>query len=52
MVVTRSGGIGAEAIRIEDRPIRVGVIGTGVGAAVHLPSLVYLPDTEVVSVWS
>ncbi len=52
MVVTRSGAIGAEAIRIEDRPIRVGLIGTGVGAAVHLPSLTYLPDTEVVSVWS
>lgn len=52
MVVTRSGAIGAEAARMEDRPIRVGVIGTGVGAAVHVPSLIYLADTEVVAVWS
>jgi predicted dehydrogenase len=30
--------------------IRVGVIGTGFGAAVHIPALHFLPETEVVAV--
>lgn len=30
--------------------IRVGVIGAGVGEAVHIPALAYLPETEVVAV--
>jgi predicted dehydrogenase len=30
--------------------IRVGVIGVGFGAAVHVPALQYLPETEVVAV--
>ncbi len=33
-------------------PIRVGVIGTGFGATVHLPALAYLPETEVVAICS
>lgn len=33
-------------------PIRVGLIGTGFGATVHLPALAYLPETEVVAVCS
>lgn len=32
--------------------IRVGVIGTGIGAVVHLPALIFLPETEVVAVCS
>lgn len=35
-----------------DQPIRVAVIGTGFGAAVHIPALHYLKETEVVSVCS
>ena len=38
--------------RIESGPIRVGVLGTGFGAAVHIPALRHLPDTEVVAVCS
>jgi predicted dehydrogenase len=30
--------------------VRVGVIGAGFGAAVHIPALSYLPETEVVAV--
>jgi predicted dehydrogenase len=52
MVVTRSGAIGASAVRIESGPIRVGVLGTGVGASVHVPTLKHLPEVEVVAVWS
>ena len=33
-------------------PVRVGVIGTGFGATVHLPALTYLPETDVVSICS
>ena len=52
MVVTRSGAIGAAPARIESGPIRVGVLGTGVGASVHVPALKHQPDVEVVAVWS
>ena len=36
----------------ETEPIRVGVIGTGFGAAVHIPALKHLPDFEVAAVCS
>jgi len=56
MVATRRGQTGAAAVErggdSEAAPIRVGVIGTGVGAAVHIPALQYLPETEVVAVCS
>jgi predicted dehydrogenase len=52
MVVTRSGLMGGAAMRVEGGPIRVGVLGTGVGASVHVPALQRLPDVEVVAVWS
>ncbi|MDQ3045052.1 MAG: Gfo/Idh/MocA family oxidoreductase, partial [Chloroflexota bacterium] len=42
----------AERPRSATAPIRVGVIGTGFGAAVHIPALQYLPETEVVAVCS
>ncbi len=34
------------------QPLRVAVIGTGFGAAVHIPALQYLEETEVVAVCS
>ncbi len=54
MVATRGERTGTARVE-PDRaaaPIRVGVIGTGFGAAVHIPALQYLPDTEVVAVCS
>ncbi len=36
----------------ESTAIRVGVIGTGFGAAVHIPALQFLPETEVVAICS
>lgn len=33
-----------------ERPLRVGVIGVGFGAAVHIPALKQLPETEIVTV--
>ena len=33
-------------------PVRVGVIGTGFGAMVHLPALEHLVETEVVAICS
>lgn len=33
-----------------ERPLRVGVIGVGFGAAVHIPALMELPETEVITV--
>ena len=42
----------AEQPRAATEPVRVGVIGTGFGAAVHIPALQYLPETEVVAVCS
>ena len=36
--------------RPEDQPLRVGVIGTGIGGAVHIPALMHLPDADVVAV--
>ena len=58
MVVTRDdrvttpaeGGTGSG--EAESTAIRVGVIGTGFGAAVHIPALQYLPETEVVAICS
>ncbi|MDI3341249.1 MAG: Gfo/Idh/MocA family oxidoreductase [Sphaerobacter sp.] len=35
---------------MQDKPLRVGVIGTGVGAAVHLPGLRQIPEVDVVAV--
>ena len=32
------------------RPLRVGVIGVGMGAAVHVPVLVHMPETELIAV--
>jgi predicted dehydrogenase len=55
MEATRRTGIGA--VWAEDatptfEPVRIGLIGTGFGATVHLPALAYLPETEVVAVCS
>ncbi len=33
-----------------ERPLRVGVIGVGMGAAVHVPALVHMPETELIAV--
>ncbi len=33
-----------------ERPLRVGVIGVGYGAAVHIPALIHLPEAEVLAV--
>ncbi|MCB1233319.1 MAG: hypothetical protein KDN19_23950, partial [Verrucomicrobiae bacterium] len=33
-------------------PVRVGVIGLGFGADVHIPALKHLPETDVVAVCS
>ena len=56
MAATRRGQTGAAPVEREGEPeaapIRVGVIGTGVGAAVHIPALHYLPETEVAAVCS
>jgi len=41
-----------EEIKAPVDPVRVGVIGTGFGASVHLPALTRLPETEVVSICS
>jgi predicted dehydrogenase len=34
------------------KPLRIGVIGTGFGASVHIPALKFVDDTEVVAVAS
>ena len=60
MGATRGRGLGAAwAEPVEDlgvepalEPVRVGVIGTGLGASVHLAALTFLPETEVVAVCS
>ena len=56
MVATGGGRTGVAPAPAETgpdaSPIRVGVIGAGFGAAVHVPALQYLPDTEVVAVCS
>src|SRR5919107_627598 len=46
MVATQQGRIGG----VRTTSIRVGVIGVGFGAAVHVPALQHLPETEVVAV--
>ena len=33
-----------------ERPLRVGVIGVGMGAAVHVPALVHMPETALIGV--
>jgi predicted dehydrogenase len=33
-------------------PVRIGLIGTGLGARIHLPALAFLPEVEVVSICS
>ena len=33
-----------------ERPLRVGVIGVGMGAAVHVPALIHMPETELIAV--
>ena len=33
-----------------ERPLRVGVIGVGMGAAVHIPALAHMPETQVIAV--
>src|SRR5699024_10128917 len=35
-----------------NRPVRVGIIGTGIGAAVHVPVFRQLDDTEIVALGS
>ena len=55
MEATPGAGLGtvwAEDATPAFEPIRVGVIGTGFGATVHLPALAYLPETEVVAICS
>jgi len=48
MVVTQA----ARGTTTRTGTIRVGVIGTGFGAAVHIPALKYLPDIELAAVCS
>ncbi len=56
MVVARWQQTGAKRASSEGPaktdPIRVGVIGTGFGAAVHIPALKHLPEFEVAAVCS
>ena len=60
MASTRGRGLGAAwAEPLEDlgvepalEPVRVGVIGTGLGASVHLAALTFLPEMEIVAVCS
>lgn len=57
MAATTGSGIGARWVMESDtapafEPIRVGVIGTGLGAMVHLPALAFLPETEIVAICS
>jgi len=49
-MATGRGARVADETAGNDGPIRVAVIGVGVGAAVHIPALRFLPDTEVVAV--
>lgn len=35
-----------------DQPVRIGIIGTGIGAAVHIPVFRQLEDTEIVAIGS
>lgn len=46
MAATYRPGVGGP----RSETIRVGVIGAGFGAAVHVPALTYLPETEVAAV--
>ena len=49
---TSLDGADAPTSSTSPQPIRVAVIGTGFGAAVHIPALQYLDETEVVAVCS
>lgn len=42
----------ADRSRFTDRPVRVAVIGTGFGSAVHIPALAHVDHTELVAVCS
>ena len=33
-----------------ERPLRVGVIGVGMGATVHVPALIHMPETELIAI--